>query len=467
MGAITLAGTGSGLDLESIISTFVQAERIPTENRLNKRELELNAELSGVGTFKAELSKFQSVLEKLSNPDSFGGRSVTFSDGKAASEQPLSISTTSSAAAGNFSVDVQQLAAGTSLTSAALGQSTDPVGNGTLTFGAGTNTFQVSVGAADTLEDIRDAINSASDNFGVSANIINSDAGAVLTLESSVTGDANNLTITADDDSLASIATSAPTAAAGLTQTQAAQSAQILVNGQLSSSDTNEFKNVIQGSTITLGSSAKVGDSVGFEVATDKDSVKTLVDEFISGYNTLMDKMDSLSNPKNGSLAFDPSIRQVQSQLSTFTSQEVGSATGSMKALYDIGITVDRDGRLEINQLATVSGSKSGQDRFDEALNSNFDEITTLFSASDGIATVANDYVELFTKSKGVLSERQDSINSLLDNIEKDREDLTLRLTNLESTLRLQYTALDQTMAQYNATSSYLSSVLTPQKNDS
>ena len=38
----TLAGIGSGLDLESIISTFVKAEKGPKVERLNEKELSIN-----------------------------------------------------------------------------------------------------------------------------------------------------------------------------------------------------------------------------------------------------------------------------------------------------------------------------------------------------------------------------------------------------------------------------------------
>lgn len=467
MGGVTLAGVGSGLDLESIISRFVYAERVPTENRLNKRELELNSELSGVGTLKSELSKFQDVLEKLADAESFGKRKVDFNDTLEESERALSVSTTTSSASGSFNVEVVNQAQGTKLNSGAFANASATVGTGNLTFGAGSKSFQVNITGTETLSEIRDKINSASDNFGVSANIINSDSGAILTFDSSITGSANNLTVTADDDSLASIATSAPTAAAGLTQNQAADDARIRINGQQVSSETNKFSDAIQGSILELKSTSKAGDTFSFDVETDKASIETLLNDFVTGYNKLKDSLTSLSEPRNGMLAFDPAVRQISSQLSTYMSQEVGSATGSLKALYDIGITVNRSGKLEIGELAEVTGSKSGRDRLNDALENNFDQITSLLSASDGIAKVTNDYLEQFTKSKGVLAERQTALNDSLTQIKDDRETLTTRLASYEDTLRKQYTALDSTVAQYNATRSYITNVLKPQSSNS
>ena len=102
-----------------------------------------------------------------------------------------------------------------------------------------------------------------------------------------------------------------------------------------------------------------------------------------------------------------------------------------------------------------------------DALENNFDQITSLLSASDGIAKITHDYIDQFTKSKGVLSERQTALNASLTQISDDRITLDERLSSFEDTLRQQYTALDSTIAQYNATRSYISSVLQPTKSSS
>ena len=50
---ITAAGIGSGLDIEGLVTQLVAAERAPTENRLNRQDAQLTAELSAFGTLKA------------------------------------------------------------------------------------------------------------------------------------------------------------------------------------------------------------------------------------------------------------------------------------------------------------------------------------------------------------------------------------------------------------------------------
>ncbi|TMP76795.1 flagellar cap protein FliD N-terminal domain-containing protein, partial [Pseudoalteromonas sp. S983] len=70
------AGIGSGLDLESIISATVSAERNPKLQRLLEKEDSLKVELSSIGEVKSALSKLQDTFEKLADMDNFGKRTA-------------------------------------------------------------------------------------------------------------------------------------------------------------------------------------------------------------------------------------------------------------------------------------------------------------------------------------------------------------------------------------------------------
>ena len=237
---ITSAGIGSGLDLESIIEAFVTAESVPVEIRLQEKEERINLELSGIGSFKSSLSSFQTIVDKLKSADDLSEQILDVST------DDVSITTNGSASNGSFSIDVQQLAQGSRLQSTAIASSSTTVGNGTLTFTAGTNTFDVAIDATDDLSAIRDKINAESSNFGVTANIINSDGAAHLVYKSAISGDANNLSITTSDASLADISTSTTQDPVN----DIAKSSIVLVDGFTVTSDTNELKNVIEDVTI-------------------------------------------------------------------------------------------------------------------------------------------------------------------------------------------------------------------------
>ena len=67
MTSITAAGTGSGLDIETIIETLTEAERAPTESRLATREIEIQADISAYGSLKSALTDFQAAFSGLSS----------------------------------------------------------------------------------------------------------------------------------------------------------------------------------------------------------------------------------------------------------------------------------------------------------------------------------------------------------------------------------------------------------------
>lgn len=453
MATITSAGIGSGLDLENIISTFVKAERLPRENAINKSELRLEGEISGVGTLKSSLAKFNDVLKKLADPTQLQKNKTTISyKGSQEANLPFAVTTDSLVARGKFDVTVDALAQGSQLRSSALALNpkTDAVGSGNLTFSAGGNSFTVAVDPADTLEKIRDKINSAGDNIGVQANIINTDDGPKLVYNSEVTGAGNDLSVTSDDASLAQISSA-------MDSTKTAQDARITLDGEVLTSATNKFSNAIGGLNIEVKALTATGEKATLDIANDTEGAEQLIKDFVSGYNELRDQLTTLSDPKNGALAFDPAVRQLQSQLSQFTGGINGDAPAGLQSLYELGITTDNSGRMSINSIMT--GDSSGQQRFDKALANNLMGIGTLFAGENGIAKKMSTLVDNYVGDKGFLNERSKNLEAERTTLTKKREDLDNYLANYESTLRKRYTALDKIMAQHSATSSYLTSI--------
>lgn len=461
MATITSAGVGSGIDLESIIEATISAERTVKESQLNEREINYTTQLSGVGTFKSALDSFNDVLAKLGDAETYNSRIVSFANSLEESEQAFEVEVGSSMQSGDFSVEVLQLAKGSKLQSAALGSAEDTLGAGNLTFNAGDNEFTIAVESTDTLEDIRNKINKASENFGVSANIVNSDSGAVLTFSSAISGADNTLSVTTDDDSLSSIATNSPSGGAGLSVQQAAQDANALINGQSVSSSTNELKDKIQGTTLTLKS--ETAEPQEFSVSVDEDIVKETLTEFVDAYNSLKGTLDSLSNSSSGLLASDSTIRTMEQQLQRMFTNELGGTT-DIQSLMEIGVSFNREGEMEISSIG-IGSLQSGEDLLNSTISDKYSALQSFFSDDDGLVQKVDGLVELYTGSDGSLIKREQSLNESLETIETDRDALDERLANLEASLRSQYAALDSVMAQYQTSSSYISSILTNTSN--
>ncbi|HKJ75734.1 MAG TPA: flagellar cap protein FliD N-terminal domain-containing protein, partial [Gammaproteobacteria bacterium] len=129
MAGITSTGIGSGLDVESLVSQLLQAEAKGPTQRLNRKEANLQAELSAIGSVKGALSDFQSSLDKLNDLASFQKRSASSSN-----SDLFTATATSDAAEGSYGVEVSKLAQAHKIASGAFTDSSTVVGTGELTF---------------------------------------------------------------------------------------------------------------------------------------------------------------------------------------------------------------------------------------------------------------------------------------------------------------------------------------------
>ena len=441
--SFTNLGIGSGLPLNTLVEGFLNAERIPTELRLNNKEESLQIELSGVGSFKSALSDFQSTVDKLAADNAFNQQTISTSNDN------ISVTTNGFASNGEFDVSVQQLATGTQLKSTAFASSTTTLGSGTLTFAAGSNSFNVSIDAADDLSAIRDKINAESDNFGVTANIINADAGTFLILNSTETGSANSLSVTSSDASLAGISTNNSI-------TRAAQDAIINIDGNTVTNGTNEFKNFIEDVTITANS-VTTGDNSTITIAQDTGSGRELIDEFVTSFNALQDQLTGLGAPRLGRLAFDPNIRQVKQQINDVLLDTVASS--GIGSLQNLGIELNDDGKLEVSRFSSDT-IQTGEQRLGNALANDLEEVGKLFASDDGVAKRISAIVDNYVDSDGVLTQRQTSLNEQISDVGDERIAFNERLAAYEARLVAQFTALDSTVAGFNSTRDFVSNAL-------
>jgi flagellar hook-associated protein 2 len=273
MAAITSLGVGSGLDLGTLVSGLIEAERAPTENRLNLKQQNLTTELSAFGLLRSSLAQFQGSLGGLQSSTAFNAKAITASDSSV-----FSTSVESFADLGSYSVEVTALARTQSLATnenTAFATVNDVIGSGTLTIQFGTTTDPYSftpdsgkpsqaieVSAAngnDTVSGLRDYIND--NDFGLQASIVDDGVnGYRLVFTSDDTGAANSmeLTVTGDGDGnnnnnsgLSQLAFNA-SAQGSLTQTVAAQDAALTINGLDITRDTNSITGAFYGVTLDL-----------------------------------------------------------------------------------------------------------------------------------------------------------------------------------------------------------------------
>lgn len=169
MATITSAGVGSGLDIESLITKLMAAESLPLQ-KLQTKHTEYESQISAYGKLSSVLDTFRSSLSPLNASTDFKVYSATSSD-----ETVATATTSISASAGQYSLDVVRLAENHKKR-ATVGYANSNVAkvgvaNDMITVNVGATNFSVEFGNK-TLDQIAQAINSASDNGGVTASVV-------------------------------------------------------------------------------------------------------------------------------------------------------------------------------------------------------------------------------------------------------------------------------------------------------
>lgn len=446
---IIAGGIGSGLDVSGLVTKLVAAEGQPASNRLDRKEATLQADLSAYGTLKSALSSFKDSVADLADKTDYQGRTAVSSD-----KERFTASADDTAVPGSYDLEVFQLAQSAKMRSGdgEFTSATNVVGTGTLDLSLGVNSFQLTIDATNSsLEGIRDAINDAEDNPGITASVISVDGGTQLVFSSTKLGAANTIDIVATDDDGADGFDLARIATASLDTIHEPQDAIIYVDQQIATRDSNSFSDVIQGVSFTI-EKAEEGKTETLTIDLDKASVKTKVESFVSAYNELVETMGTLSsysedNGASGALFGDTVLRGVKSQIR----QQMTSAISGLEfgTLAEIGVTTKENGELELDSS-----------KFDGVLSTDFTAVSKLFASENGLANSLEDILKGFVDSGGILTSRTEGLQNRISSIGDDREKLGIRLAALEKRYNAQFNAMDLLVGQLKSTGDYLASQL-------
>ncbi len=434
MATISALGIGSGLDANSIVEQLMAIEQQPLV-RLQQKEAGFLAELSAIGQLRSAISTFKDTADALSASSDFDVFTATSAD-----TAIFTASASSSAAVGTYDIQVNFLAVAQKQGSNSFADSdTTTVGSSgdTVTITIGSNDFTVEIGAM-TLDDIADAINSASDNVGVTASVIQEDSTHYyLTLTSDDTGTANEMTLAFEDSGSNPIVDPL-----GMAVIQAADDAEILVDNTYTiTRSSNTITDAIGGVTLKLLDTS--ASAAGLSVTHNGNSVISSIQELVSAYNSLQSTMTSLGADQ---LSGDSTLRTLQSQILSVFNTAASGLSGDYSSLYDIGIEFDRYGVMSIDS-----------DVLSSAVTSNLDSVAELFSDDDqGFAFRLSELLDSMLDDDGLLDAREDGINAQIESTQDAADAFTERLELIEARYRAQYAALDTLMSSLTATSDYL-----------
>jgi len=445
---MAISTLGSGLDIPSLVAQLVAAERAPVEKRIGRAESAAKTELSAIGSLKGAFANLKTAVDKLRKEDGTNARITNVPE-----DAGFTASAATSAAVGDYDIQVKNLATAHKLTSA--GKPADAkIGTGKLVIEAGDTKIEVEIKEGrNTMADIRTAINTAAAGKGVTASLVNADDGQHLVLTANDTGTEGKLRITTTGgDGGLSMLTFEPGVSGGMSETVAAKDAKIIVDGLERTSSSNSITDLLPGVTLNL-TKAKPDETFTLKVSTDNDALKGTLQGFVSSYNTLMSLTKSLTaynaDTKTGSaLTGDSMVRGLQAQLRNMASEQV-------VALKDLGVKINTDGTLTLNTSDLT-----------KALAEDPGALSRMFSSKDvegadsSYGAKLEDMLANVLEDDGLFDSRADSLNARLKTYDKQYEDLDRRMESLQTRYTAQFTAMEQMVTQLQTSSGFLSQQL-------
>lgn len=466
--AITSSST-TALDVPTLVSQLMAVERRPID-KLNAKISSYETKISSYGTLSSLVSTFQTAATGMTS--GLQKLAATPSDANV-----LSATTSSTAVPGTYAVNVSQLAQSQNLIATGQTSSTAAIGSGTATtvtfdlgaISGGTLTNGVYSGATftsngsatvsitinssnNTLVGIRDAINAAA--LGVTATIVNDGSGTPyrLALTSTSSGVSNSIKITTSggDAAISSLLGYDPAGTQNLTQTLAAQNANLTVNGIAITSKSNTISGAIQGVTLTLKKTTATPASL--TVARDTTAINTAASGFVDAYNALASQIKSRSaygtgTTGAGSLAGDGTLRLMQEQLrGIFNTPASG---GTLTSLGQVGISFQKDGSLLLDSS-----------KLNSAISANFSDVSNLFSSSTGYATRLEAWAKSTLVAGGLIDTRTQNLHKYVKGQNEAVGRLENRMTALQKKYTLEYTNLNLLLSRMNSTSTFLTQQL-------
>ncbi|WP_179178626.1 flagellar filament capping protein FliD [Pseudomonas sivasensis] len=441
MAGSTVSGIGSNIDTQAIVTSLVNAEKVPKQTQINTASAKATTTLSSIGKVQAALDAFRNALDTMSKDSSFTGLSGSSSD-----EKTATMTASNTASNGSFRLIVDQLAQASKLSSKNFSGGTSTVVNATdkpttLTISQSGKAYDLSVPAGATLQQVRDSINTQFGTSGLSANIQTDSNGSRLILTSTNMGTGSDLTLSGtsglDVDA---------------TVVDYPKDAQYSIDGVSSVSKSNTITGALSGVDIKLvaTSTYKTGttgdkNATLITVSTNNTALKSGVKGFIDTYNALITAMNAetkVTTNLDGSttaaaLTGDSTMRSLQSTIRNEFNALSGN--GAFKSLAQFGVTTS-----STTGLLAIDDKK-----WDAAVKTNGADINSMFSGKDGMLARMKSATDDFAKaSTGILATRSTSLSDTLKDLTKDQATLDERMTLLTNSLSAKYNAMDTLVAQ-------------------
>lgn len=431
--------SGEGLDVTSLVNQILTQKSGQLSQWGSEQSL-LRVQAGLLTTINSDLSRLADAVTALSDPIG----ALTAQAATSSNPGLLTATADTSVAPGIHSITINNLAsaglvytdsvtAGANVSilppQATTGQLTVQIGGSSGTTAA----IQITAGTNDTLTTLAASINqqSAANNWGIRAAVVNDVTGSRLSITSQTTGTPGALTISSNTTTLS------------FNPPGGGTNASLTIDGIPYLSTSNSIADAIAGVTLNL-SGAAPNSPLQLTVAPDTTQISAAINEFVNAYNQVISdinsqfKVDPTTNSE-GPLGGDSALRSLQSILLKSVTFAVPDNSGLVN-LASLGINMNNDGTL------TVGATPAGQS-MNQVLASNPQAFRSFFqnATSTGFANAFHADLRNLTDSMDGL------INVDLAQNKTQQNNLADSIATFQNQLAAQQKALTNQFALVNA----------------
>lgn len=446
-------GTGSGVDIQALVSGLVEASFANRNAQLTAKGETLTAQISKVAELKSAISDFANALTQLTNGVSLATQPTS------SNTNILNVTRTPGADLSGLgaSVEVRQIAQAQVASTNAFSGPDYWVGTGTLTLTFGTanvsngamtsftagpaSPISISIDSAHgTLDGVAQAINAA--NTGVTASVLTDSSGSRLVVKGA-TGASQAFELKGSPQ-LREL--DIGRGESGSTVNAAAQDAIVALDGVETTFPTNSISTLVEGVRLDLVSAA-VGTKVTIGARVPTAELSQSVTNFVDTYNEIYKIAKAAVDPVSGPLRGDPAAKDLLRKLKSLAMATLlpDAPAGTPRTLADLGVATQRDGTLRVDSARLAKMMATAP----EQVEAMFAAGAGLTTALDAIAAKALDKNHGLGSSETNYAKAQDRLADDLDDMREATEKLRTRMTQ-------QFAAMDAKVAAYKSTQSFL-----------
>jgi len=408
-------------DFQSILTRAVSIAALPVKQMQNDQAT-LIAKKQALSAIGSDVSSLASAIANLGQIGDTTALAVSSSNANR-----VTVTNNGLTSAVTYTItDITSVAKAASETTAAglaTSDSTAVDSDGQLELIFGGSTHAIDISSANNLDALAEKINDL--GLGLTATVLN-------------TGSVNNpfyLSLTSSTNGETTLQLNDTAGDAGsnlLTSVNQGANAVFKLNGLPVSKSDNIISDVVPNLTFNIVSKTAVDEVVTLSAQSNRGSLASAIQTFVDAYNKVSTSRNSQIGSQAGILSGDSLINQLGRTLHQVTAHG-GDGSGTVQSLADIGIELDKTGKMSFNSVKFYSLPTP-------TINSAY----SFFKSTDGgFGTLSSTLDAISNPLTGMIKTQQDLYDAADTRISNQIDILTERITNMQTTLQAKLNQAD------------------------